>query len=189
LQREKAGKSLKVLDGLRFGRLLVIAREGTKHGHAAWLCRCDCGNDSVVLGNHLRAGLTTSCGCFKIEISRLPTGEAAFNAVWYEIKYSAQRRGIGFHLSKGEVRHLLTGPCHYCGQEPSQGKGVAAGKKLNGNFIYNGIDRMDNSRDYTADNVVTCCGVCNKAKLSMTVEEFRAWVKRVYVHFVRGDAR
>lgn len=177
--------ALKPLDGLRFGRLLVMAREATKHGHATWLCRCDCGAKPIVLGNHLRSGLTTSCGCFKRESACLPTGEAAFNAVWYNIKYSAQRRGIGFHLSKASARQLLTSPCHYCGQGPSQGNGVAAGKQLNGNFIYNGIDRIDNSRDYTEDNVVPCCGVCNKAKLAMTTEEFRAWVAMVYKHFCR----
>lgn len=34
-----------------------------KKGRAAWLCRCDCGNEKVVSGQHLKAGATISCGC------------------------------------------------------------------------------------------------------------------------------
>ncbi len=52
--------------GKRFGRLLVIADEGSfhskKHTEALWRCRCDCGNECLVLGGNLRSGHTTSCG-------------------------------------------------------------------------------------------------------------------------------
>lgn len=30
-----------------------------------WLCRCDCGNEGVVLGISLRLGRTKSCGCLQ----------------------------------------------------------------------------------------------------------------------------
>ena len=54
------------LTGQRFGKLTVIERKGeSKCGHAAWLCRCDCGNQSVVIGRDLKRGCTTSCGCLK----------------------------------------------------------------------------------------------------------------------------
>lgn len=51
------------LTGQKFGRLTVVSRAGTKDGHAAWRCRCDCDNESVVNGKYLRFGLTQSCGC------------------------------------------------------------------------------------------------------------------------------
>lgn len=45
------------LRGQRFGKLTVIRRvEGTQSNRAradSWLCRCDCGNESVVLGSNL----------------------------------------------------------------------------------------------------------------------------------------
>ncbi|BDR66982.1 AP2 domain-containing protein [Clostridium tetani] len=56
----------KVVDriGERFGRLIVLARaENDKHGHAQWLCKCDCGNEKVVVSNNLISGNTRSCGC------------------------------------------------------------------------------------------------------------------------------
>lgn len=51
------------LPGRRFGRLAVIARADNVQGRAAWWCRCDCGHDTVALGDNLRRGCTTSCGC------------------------------------------------------------------------------------------------------------------------------
>ena len=55
------------LTGLKFGRLTVIQRSGTKNGHVAWLCKCDCGKTVVTIGNLLKSGKSKSCGCKKIE--------------------------------------------------------------------------------------------------------------------------
>jgi len=55
------------LAGRQVGRLSVIAlaAERGTHGEAKWRCRCECGNDAVVLGQKLRTGHTNSCGCLK----------------------------------------------------------------------------------------------------------------------------
>lgn len=53
--------------GNRFGRLLVVRLEGHQSKHITWLCRCDCGNTTIVSGNHLANGHTQSCGCFEKE--------------------------------------------------------------------------------------------------------------------------
>lgn len=61
--------AVKDLTGQRFGRLTVIRREGSdKRGNAVWLCRCDCGNETVVDGWSLRCGNTKSCICLKYEV-------------------------------------------------------------------------------------------------------------------------
>lgn len=49
--------------GKRYGRLVVVERAGTKGTYAAWRCRCDCGNETMASGKHLRNGNTASCGC------------------------------------------------------------------------------------------------------------------------------
>lgn len=55
------------LTGQQFGRLVVI-READKRGRELfWECRCDCGKVVEINGNHLRRGVTTSCGCYRIE--------------------------------------------------------------------------------------------------------------------------
>ena len=58
----------KDLTGKRFGRLLVIKRNGSKNSCAAWLCKCDCGNEKTISSSHLQQG-TKSCGCLSKEIA------------------------------------------------------------------------------------------------------------------------
>lgn len=53
------------LTGKKFGRLVVIYREGYRKKRIQWLCKCDCGNNIRVDGGHLRNGHTKSCGCIK----------------------------------------------------------------------------------------------------------------------------
>lgn len=64
------------LIGQRFGRLLVLREEKPifyKSGSKGfrWLCQCDCGKQKIILGSCLKSGNTTSCGCYKTEISRV----------------------------------------------------------------------------------------------------------------------
>ncbi len=56
------------MTGKRFGRLVVIERNGSIGLCAAWLCRCDCGNTLTVSGALLRRESVKSCGCLKREI-------------------------------------------------------------------------------------------------------------------------
>ena len=54
--------------GNRYGKLTVLSRaEDKRHGEAAWLCQCDCGNTCIVAGTHIRNGSVQSCGCKKYE--------------------------------------------------------------------------------------------------------------------------
>jgi len=58
------------LTGQKFGRFTVISRaKNNKDGRAMWLCKCDCGNERVVMGKSLRNGHTQSCGCLNREIN------------------------------------------------------------------------------------------------------------------------
>ena len=61
---------LKDISGQQFGRLTVIERRGsTKHSDATWRCRCECGNEAVVIGRCLISGRTRSCGCLRREMA------------------------------------------------------------------------------------------------------------------------
>jgi len=60
--------------GQKFGRLTAITRGKrlTSGGNMriTWLCRCDCGKESVVDSQLLRTGNTKSCGCWNRESAR-----------------------------------------------------------------------------------------------------------------------
>lgn len=51
------------LTGQKYGRLEVLAPAENIGTHTAWLCRCDCGQETVVATARLRDGRRTSCGC------------------------------------------------------------------------------------------------------------------------------
>ena len=50
------------LTGKRIGSRIVVSRATTDlSGQATWICRCDCGHESVVRGSDLRSGRSLSC--------------------------------------------------------------------------------------------------------------------------------
>jgi hypothetical protein len=51
------------LIGKRFGKLTVKALAPSDGQRKRWVCRCKCGQHTVVRDDHLRSGNTTSCGC------------------------------------------------------------------------------------------------------------------------------
>ena len=53
------------MTGKTCGRLTVIRQVESLGGHARWLCRCECGAETVATGSHLNDGHTTSCGCLR----------------------------------------------------------------------------------------------------------------------------
>lgn len=59
-------ESSRIIDmcGMKFGMLTVIDKSESINGVAAWRCKCDCGNETVVRGYSLRNLSTISCGCF-----------------------------------------------------------------------------------------------------------------------------
>jgi hypothetical protein len=188
------------LTGERFGRLLVIkiAHRPGRRG-SSWLCKCDCGKDVVVASKNLRNGSTKSCGCLQKDIIRdigkinkgikrpdqsVGEGRAALNALFGKYKRVAVSRNLVFNLDIEEFEFLTSQSCYYCGCEPQQIFHRAA---FCGDYIYNGIDRVDNNTGYVSENVVPCCGLCNKTKFCMTKDEFLSWVDKVYFHIHKLD--
>lgn len=179
----KAASNTVNILGQVFGRLTVISREGSIGDSAAWRCKCECGNESVTSSKNLRQGATKSCGCLAAEAGRanpicqprLPPGEAGFNGFFETTKKKAKGRSLSFELSKEQVRNLSKQCCNYCGELPKQIIGTG-----HGTYIYNGIDRVDNDLGYTESNSVACCGICNRAKLDRDLDDFEAWIVRVF---------
>ena len=133
----------------------------------------------------LQSGNTKSCGCYHKEVISKPIGEAYFNKIIKEYKRGANEYNREFLLSDDEFKSFILDDCYYCGRKPSQQYGNTRSDgslKFNGIILYNGIDRIDNSKGYIQGNVRTCCKQCNYAKHYHTEEEFELWVKAVYEH-------
>ena len=168
------------LTGKKFGRLTVIGRAypNDKYNHANWLCKCDCGTEKVIKGDSLTRGNTKSCGCLRFGKSRLPKGVASFRELLRKYKQTAKKRGHIFKLTEEQFRKITQQNCHYCGVKPNNEQKTRTG--YHEVHIYNGLDRVDNSKGYTIDNVVPCCIHCNRAKNDFTLQEFKDWIKKVH---------
>lgn len=59
--------NFKDLSGLRFGRLLVMSRDGFKGPMSAWRCRCDCGKEVLRVSNRVLKKGQASCGCARLK--------------------------------------------------------------------------------------------------------------------------
>lgn len=74
-------------------------------------------------------------------------------------KSVAKSHGHVWAISKRRYIKLVTKPCYYCGRSLADEIGV-------------GLDRINNNRGYYPNNVLPCCGICNKVRNNVfTVEE------------------
>jgi hypothetical protein len=174
------------ITGLKFGKLLVKEKTNIrKGGHILWRCECDCGNKNYLTRSlYLRHGFAQSCGCLHREKISLNKGQASKNAKYSNYKNSAKRRNLDFTLTIDEFDSLAQRNCHYCNRPPEQVVRRAYG---NGEYIYNGVDRVDNSKGYVVENCVPCCKICNRAKDIMPEDEFLSWIRQVYIHSIVGE--
>ena len=68
----KYGTPLDDLTGKKFGRLTVIKIDKRdKNRNYYWFCRCECGNEKSIKGDHLKRKLVKSCGCLREEYENL----------------------------------------------------------------------------------------------------------------------
>lgn len=167
-----------------FGKLEAIRPVGRDaFKNILWLCECSCGNTNVVSATRLIQGTTKSCGCGKYDgIIILPFGEAAFNSMIAKYRRTANENGRTFSLTKEQFYSLTQQPCAYCGCDA---KKKYSRSNLNGNFYGNGVDRVDNNEGYTEVNSVPCCETCNRAKRSMSIDEFKHWVESIYMNLFK----
>ena len=66
-------------------------------------------------------------------------------------------------ITKEEAENMLTSKCFYCGKENAMG-----------------IDRIDSSKDYTLDNCVPCCGMCNIMKNKFNIDKWFSKIGEIY---------
>jgi len=124
-------------------------------------------------------GHTQSCGCLAVESRQTKYGLAMINQVYSNYRKTANARQLEFEISIQQFIKITAKNCHYCGLPVSN---IKINKCGNGDFSYNGMDRIDNTKGYTVDNVVPCCRQCNFAKRDQTVDEFNTWLKKLIKH-------
>ena len=182
---------------MRYGRLLVIKHAGKdKRNKHLWLCKCDCGNEKVVVADNLSSGKSKSCGCLKREFLAKKGNQFGLykdrQKAMMKVQYSHLKRRHSNNQMSGEIIDFETfsllskSRCKYCGLEYSKEiedrlNESKNKKRLSDEVLkINGIDRIDPSVGYTKENSVSCCKYCNFAKHTMNEDDFYKWIRRVY---------
>lgn len=168
---------------LKYNELTVLSFSHKDKRHRKWYnVRCDCGTEKTVMGSAMVSGNTKSCGCkgskFRKERNLLPDNLGVKRQIILQYKRHAKSRGIAYEISEIDFISLLSMPCYYCNEPPSN---VKNSKNFKG-FLYSGVDRVESSKEYSKENCVPCCVKCNKSKLAMSQEDFLSWIKKVYEH-------
>lgn len=153
------------LTGKSFGSWTVIQRAKNRNNSPSsyWLCRCECGVESVRQGGSLKSGDST--GCRKCSALRFADDQSVWGrGLPYRWLYdlllrSAEERHLTCVMTFNEfVEFTATNSCHYCGDS------IVWSKWNHHNSGKYNIDRKDNTLGYSKDNCVVCCTTCNRAK-------------------------
>lgn len=166
---------VKDISNQKFGNLSVVEYIGIgKEGRAIWKCKCICGNFVEISGKHLRAGQRKSCGCLhhkSKELHQCWTGHKQITGkYWACIKLGAKKRNFSFNLTKEEAWFLLEKQnfkCYFTGwdlvfqKDRFDKKGQTAS-----------IDRIDNNKGYSIDNIRWVHKDINKCRQNFTDEYF-----------------
>lgn len=111
---------------------------------------------------------------------KLGFGVSSLHDLFQRYREGARRRGYFFDLLLEEFQFLTSSDCHYCGAKPNHKHKL---KNAHGFYIYNGVDRVDNTSGYNVENCVPCCRKCNTTKgkipISMVrkIAQHQGWVK------------
>lgn len=167
--------------GRRFGRLVVVEEQPSINRRTYWKCKCDCGNYHVAQKSNLFYGHVKSCGCKKIENdtkNKKPNNYSQFRQLWIIYRMNARKRNLDFLITTEELSAIVVQKCFYCGSEP---KNIfrATIEKAKEKLIYNGIDRYENSIGYVKSNLVPCCEICNRMKLTLSAKEFFEHIEKI----------
>lgn len=139
--------------GKRYGRLLVQSVEQSKNRPAMFVCKCDCGNTKSIIAQNVIRGKSTSCGCFRAEV----TGSLRENNVTHNAS------GTKLYRLWDSMKRRCT-DIHSKDYKWYGGKGVSVCSEwlnfsvfqdwayANGYVHGLSIDRIDSSKGYCPDN-------------------------------------
>jgi len=135
----------------KYGKLIVVERDGHRNTRVAWRCQCECGKIKQVTSNDLRTGKVISCGKPGCRVINYQAAHEAVithgmsNTRLYRIWTGMKRRCNNLH------EHYSLKGITYCKEwedfEPFKNWAIKAGYK---DVLT--IDRIDYNGNYKPEN-------------------------------------
>lgn len=162
--------------GTRYANLTVMENLPPKKWKSWLKLQCDCGKIIKVDAAAVWTGHRKWCGpgC------PFRSPDAARKKLLRRYKYGAKGRQLQWGLSEEDFFSMVVGECHYCGS--LRESTLRASGRNPAVFRYTGIDRKDSRKGYYKENCISCCAVCNEAKMCRSYDEFVAWVFQTSAH-------
>ena len=161
------------LTNQRFGKLIAVRRLDRKKSTSGyrWLCRCDCGCETIVTVGRLRSGNTKSCGCFHRDTVR--ENMTTHGATLYKRYNPTYKSWQSMHL-----RCRYPSAAHY---DCYGGRGITICKRWMSfeNFLIDmgerppahSLDRINNDGNYEPNN----CRWATRSTQMKNRRPFRFW--------------
>ena len=164
--------------GVKFGKITIIKQYYITNATTLKVDYiCECGHTTI---NRSFQKVKNQRECIKCSTKKnaYKHGNASFNSLYNSYIKGAISRSLKFDLSIEQFKQITTQNCFYCGNPPT----AIIRPNVDGAYIYNGIDRKDNTIGYTIENCVSCCKFCNFAKYTQTYNDFLTHIVKIYDH-------
>lgn len=183
------------LTGQRFGRWTVLRYAGSHNGAAFWECRCDCGKVKNVRSDHLRYGKSTSCGCFREEVTAKETAmKITKHGMWGTRLYREwiqMKQRCSPSCSKDQYDSYYGRGIRVCAEWEHDFEAFAKWAQSNGYADDLSIDRIDNDGNYEPTNCrwVTGEAQANNKRVSKLItykgetKTMAEWAREVNINY------
>lgn len=176
----------KDITGLRSGKLVAQKYVGKdKHNNALWLCKCDCGRETIAKGSDIRRGEKKSCGCLHRsflegkKFGRLlvvsETGERKGRRIVYKCKCDC---GNYVHVTSASLVNCHTRSCGCLMRETSKSNLTTHGKSKDRLYsVWIGVKARCYNKNHHSYKNYGARGVVMCEEWRDNYDAFRVWAE------------
>jgi hypothetical protein len=177
--------------GTKIGKLTIVDYDSNK---CYYYFKCDCNECFVGTTQTIKAKQsllqkykTAGCKLCMNVVRRQHLSDAElFLPIYKQYKRGSTKRFKDrvFKLTLEECISMFKSKCFYCLVDPSNS--IKVGQRI---INYQGIDRLEQDKGYTTDNVVPCCKTCNYSKNTLDYKNFIEHITKIYINVQRLDRK